>query len=264
MSNTVLADTVLDFFDSGVGPLVGPYGGTEFPANFPVPVSLDYAIDGDSNTSVSLPTGSYITVAFSNGGIVNGPGNDLFISEPGSGLEVADIYVSSDSGLTFTYLGEAYGDQLTELDLEDIGYFGLVNAVRVVGLDNGGGSPGFDIAFVTATENSSISKDVPGSEDNDEITGSDDNEYFDLGSGDDFLSAGDGNDYIFAGNGNDAVWAGAGDTGNDTAFGGAGDDTIGGGAGADSLSGEEDDDLLFGGSEGDVLLCGEGDDIDRC
>jgi hypothetical protein len=153
---TILADTVIDYFDSGAGPLAGPYGGTFVPANYPVPVPLSYATDGDANTFVSLPTGSYLVLGFTGGFVFDGPGNDLFISEPGDGQEDADVFVSSDFGTSFTFLGKAFGNQLTELDLADIAYAGQVNAVKIVGLDNGGGSPGFDVAFVQGLEGSVV------------------------------------------------------------------------------------------------------------
>ena len=159
---TIFADVVLDFYDSGNGPMAGPYGGTFVPANYPVPVSTNYAIDGDSNTFVSLPTGSYLTLGFSGGAYVfDGVGNDLFISEPGNGNEDANVYVSSDFGTTFTYLGQAFGNQVTELDLASIAYAGIVNAVKIVGLDNGGGSPGFDVAYVQGLEGSSVPSTIP-------------------------------------------------------------------------------------------------------
>lgn len=148
---SITADLVLEFFDSGVGPLSGPYGGTVSPPKFPVPVPLSYATDGDSNTSVSLPTGSFLTLGFSAGFIFNAPRqDDLFIDEPGNSAENADVFVSTDLGATFTYLGEAFDGSTTSVDFADMGVTGNVNAVKIIGLDNGGGSPGFDVAFVRA------------------------------------------------------------------------------------------------------------------
>ena len=159
---TIFADTIIEYFDSGAGPLAGPYGGTEVPANYPVAVSLTNAIDGDSNTFVSLPTGSFLTLGFSTGFIFDAVGqNDIFISEPGDGSENANVFVSSDFGATFTFLGLAFGDTLTELDLATIGFAGNVNAIKVVGLDNGGGSPGFDLAFIQGLEGSVTVNPVP-------------------------------------------------------------------------------------------------------
>lgn len=154
---SITADLVLDFFDSGTGPLAGPYGGTFAPSNFPTPVPLSYATDGDTNTFVSLPTGSFITLGFSAGFVFDAPDqDDLFVDEIGDAAENADIFVSSDLGATFTYLGIAFGNTTTSFDLADFGFTGKVNAVKIVGLDNGGGSPGFDVAFVRGLEGSVV------------------------------------------------------------------------------------------------------------
>lgn len=154
---TIVADTVIDFFNSGANPAfpTGSYGGT-FPGSFPVAVPLSYATDGNPTTFVSLPEGSYITVGFSGGYVFDGPGLDLFISEVGANDELADVYISSDFGTTFTFLGQATTATVSGFDLNSIGYTGLVNAVKVIGLDNLGASPGFDLAFVRGLEGSVI------------------------------------------------------------------------------------------------------------
>lgn len=156
----IFADTVIDFFDSGEGPLTGPYGGT-FPGVFPVAVPLTYATDGNSTTFVSLPTGSFIVVGFSGGFVFDGPGLDIFISEIGGNDETADIFVSSDFGATFTFLGVATTATVSGFDLSAISYTDRVNAVKIVGLDNFGGSPGFDLAFVQGLEGSVVVTPVP-------------------------------------------------------------------------------------------------------
>lgn len=152
---TIVANTVISFFDSGAGPMTGPYGGT-FPGAFPVAVPLSYATDGDGTTFVSLPTGSYITLGFGTGFVFDGAGLDLFVSEVGGSDETAQVFVSSDFGATFTLLGIATTATVSGFDLASIGYTGNVNAVRIVGLDNFGGSPGFDLAFVQGLEGSSV------------------------------------------------------------------------------------------------------------
>lgn len=152
---TIVANTVISFFDSGAGPMAGPYGGT-FPGVFPVAVPFSYATDGDSTTFVSLPTGSYITLGFGTGFVFDGAGLDLFVSEVGGSDETAQVLVSSDFGATFTLLGIATTATVSGFDLASIGYTGNVNAVRIVGLDNFGGSPGFDLAFVQGLEGSSV------------------------------------------------------------------------------------------------------------
>lgn len=157
--DTIFADRVIQYYDSGRGPLQGPYGGTISPRAYPRGVPLSYATDRSDNTFVSLPTGSSLTLGFTSGVVFDGPGNDIFVSEVGAAAEVAEIYVSSDFGQSFTLLGRAFGDQLTELDLRDIGFRGQVNAVRIVGLDSKGDSPGFDVQFVQGLKGSVLSND---------------------------------------------------------------------------------------------------------
>ena len=160
-SAIIIADTVIDYFDSGAGPMPGPYGGT-FPGAFPVPVPLSHATDGDGTTFVSLPQNSFLTLGFSTGFVFDGPGLDLFISEVGGGNELADVFISSDFGLTFTLLGQATTATVSGFDLGAIGYTDNVNAVKIVGLDNGGASPGFDLAFVQGLEGSVVLVPEPG------------------------------------------------------------------------------------------------------
>lgn len=150
---TILADVVIQYFDSGAGPMAGPYGGT-FPGVFPVPVPLTHATDGNSTTFVSLPTGSFLTLGFSSGFVFDGPGLDIFVSEIGENDELAHVFVSSDFGTTFTFLGAATTATVSGFDLASIGYTNNVNAVKVLGLDTLGGSPGYDLAFVRGLEGS--------------------------------------------------------------------------------------------------------------
>lgn len=151
---TIFADTVIEYFDSGAGTLAGPYGGTL--ASFPVSVPLTHATDGNAGTFVSLPTGSFLTLGFSGGFVFDGPGLDVFVSEVGGANETADVFVSSDFGASFTFLGTATTATVSGFDLASIGYTGQVNAVKVVGLDSFGGSPGFDLAFVQGLEGSAV------------------------------------------------------------------------------------------------------------
>ena len=159
---SLLADIELEFFDSGAGPLAGPYGGDVLGSGFPIPLpDTSNARDGNVDTFVSLPTDSFLTLGFSGGFVFDGPGDDLFVTETGIGDELADVFVSTD-GLAFTFLGTA-GDAGTEtFDLASIGFFDPVNAVRIVGLDLGGGSPGYDLALVEGLEGSVVNVPAPG------------------------------------------------------------------------------------------------------
>ncbi len=155
------ADVVLDFYDSGAGPMPGPYGGTwnGYTGNFPIPVSLDVVLGNDPGYPgnfadfLSLPTGSYIVVGFVDETIIDGPGNDIFISEVGAAGEKADVFVSADL-INFTFLGTAIDDVTTAFDLSSIGFTSSVQAIKIVGLDSLGGSPGFDIMNIQVLPNS--------------------------------------------------------------------------------------------------------------
>lgn len=160
------ADVVVDYFDSGAGPMPGPYGGLGgISGGYPVSVSTNVVIGNDvpgSETFLSLPTGSYVTVRFTDEFVINGPGNDIFIQEIGVGGEDANVFVSSD-GISFTLLGVAQDDVTTSLDLNSIGFLGQVSYVKIVGLDNGGGSPGFDVVNVQGLPGSIQAVPEPGS-----------------------------------------------------------------------------------------------------
>ncbi len=142
------ADVVLDFYDSGAGPISGPYGGT-FPGSFPVSVSTDVVLDDDGSTVdfLSLATGSYVTVGFTDETVIDGIGNDIFIQEVGASGETAEVYVSSNL-VDFFLLGIANDSITTAFDLSSIGFTDAVQAIKIVGLDNFGGSPGFDVVNV--------------------------------------------------------------------------------------------------------------------
>jgi hypothetical protein len=148
-SAIITADVVLASASGGAAGW--PFGGVFEPANYPVPVSLDYATDGDGNTFVSLPTGAFVVLGFSGGRFLeDGPGDDLFVNEIGDNNESADIFVSGDLGLTFTSIGQALDNRTTAFDLS--AFAGPVNAIKIVGLDNFGASEGFDLTFVTGRE----------------------------------------------------------------------------------------------------------------
>ncbi len=71
----------------------------------------------------------------------------IFIQEIGAGNERADVFVSTDN-VNFVFLGVANDSVTTSFDLASIGFAAPVSAIRIVGLDNGGGSPGFDVVNV--------------------------------------------------------------------------------------------------------------------
>lgn len=141
------ADEVVDYHDSGAGPIAGPYGGIGGSYPIPVPTSVVLGNDVGSETFLSLPTESYVTVRFTDEVIVNGIGNDIFVQETGAAGDNANVFVSTN-GIDFTFLGLAGGGVQTAMDLSSIGYSSPVSYVQIVGLDNNGGSPGFDVVNV--------------------------------------------------------------------------------------------------------------------
>jgi hypothetical protein len=145
------ADQVVDYFDSGKGPIPGPYGGlngASSPDLTPVPTSVVLGKDVvDSETFLSLPTDSYIIVGFTDERVFDGSGNDIFIQEIGAAGDRADVFVSSD-GSNFSFLGRATDSGTTAFDLSTIGFETDANFVKIVGLDTRGTSPGFDVVNV--------------------------------------------------------------------------------------------------------------------
>ncbi|NEP09410.1 MAG: PEP-CTERM sorting domain-containing protein [Symploca sp. SIO2C1] len=150
------ADIVLDFFNSGANPAFpnpnDSYGGDGI--DFPVPVNTDVVL-GDAPTnfadSLSLPTDSFVIVGFLDEVIIDRAGNDLAVREIGGGGERAQVFISSllsNDMSDFIFLGIAQDDLTTSFDLGSIGFTDPVKSVKIVGLDNFGGSPGFDLVNV--------------------------------------------------------------------------------------------------------------------
>ncbi|WP_205690282.1 RHS repeat-associated core domain-containing protein [Chengkuizengella sediminis] len=115
-------------------------------------VSPRVALGGDAEGFVALPTGSYITIGFSNEVIDLPNSPDVFIKEDSPAGDQAEIYVSSYDN-EFVFLGIAEGGTTTSFDLADIGFDQPVVAVAVVGLDMAGASPGFDLVHVSGITN---------------------------------------------------------------------------------------------------------------
>jgi murein DD-endopeptidase MepM/ murein hydrolase activator NlpD len=112
---------------------------------------LDVVLGGDPDTPnyLSLPTNSSVTVAFADETVIDGTGPDIAIPELVASGEQANVYVSSDY-VHFTFLGLGNSGRVNRFDLAKIKYTQPVRAVKIVGLDNSGGSPGFDVVNVQA------------------------------------------------------------------------------------------------------------------
>lgn len=149
MSGSVSADVVIEFFDSGAGPRPGPYG-VDNSGNGLVPVDPAIVVDGDPAGGLSLPTGSFVTVGFSTATVIDRPGPDIAVSEAEPAGEQAEVYATED-GSNFVLLGVA-GTGTTSFDLADAGLSGPIQAVRVLGVDLDGLSPGYDVSGVEALQ----------------------------------------------------------------------------------------------------------------
>lgn len=130
------------------------YGGEGY--NFPVIINPHWIEGANQSYFVSLPTGSYVIMQFTNNMIIDYPGqDDIFITENGCNNEKAEVFVSAD-GVNFTRLGIVDDCYESALDLADIGFKNPVKFVKVVGLDMNGGSPGFDLVNVKGLPKSSV------------------------------------------------------------------------------------------------------------
>ena len=244
------ADVVIDFRNSGAGPIDdGPYGGTynesTLTGSFPIDVSLTVVLGDDPGPSVdflSLPTDSYVTVGFVDEVIVDGDGDDIFVTEVAGTGELADIFVRAGNG-PFQLLGRAEGGTTASFDLADIGFTGFVNEIKIVGLNNAGGSPGYDVVNVRALTAGLVDLD-----DGNEFEGTERGDEIDLGDGNDSFRGGAGKDEVSGGNGRHRL------------FGQAGDDDLSGGKGADRMFGGSGDDRIVGGKGNDLASGGRGSD----
>lgn len=241
----IFADILLDYFNSGKGTPTTPYGFrdlTSFGFGGPNLFGQDAinAVLGDDPEpgldALSLPTDSYVTVGFTSGSAINAPGDDIFIRESGAAGDRANVFVSTVANPTasdFVFLGVAQDDITTSFDLSTISFNLPVRAIKIVGLDNNGTSPGFDVVNVQALQVLTATGD----------------RIFNGTDADDILEGGDGND-ILTGNG-----------GNDSLVGKLGKDKLLGGEGDDKLAGGKGNDLLVGGGGSDRITCAQGRDI---
>ncbi len=119
------------------------------------------AILGNNNYYISLPIGSWVIVQFTDNMVVDVPGqDDLFIEELGMAGDRAEVLVSED-GVDFLPLGRANGGVTNSIDLADANYTGVVNYVKIIGLDRRGSSPGFDVIKIYGLPNSNIDLYIP-------------------------------------------------------------------------------------------------------
>ena len=116
----------------------------------------------DTRGALSLPTGSYVIVGFTDETIINQTGNDIFVSELGAAGDRAEIYISSNSSSNpedFVFLGIGNGGITSVFDLASINFTQPVKAIKIVGLDTNGDIPGFDVVNVQGLAASIASPD---------------------------------------------------------------------------------------------------------
>jgi Ca2+-binding RTX toxin-like protein len=313
------ADVVLEYFSAGNAPrgLTEPYGSN---GGDPAPedrLSPSYTVEAVSPNVVlgapppspvvsrnplvdwlALPQGSYVTVGFRDETVIDSPGDDIFIRSfdaEDSANERADVYISSN-GTDFVFLGRINENGLQSLDLADIGFTDPVRAVRIVGVDNRGTSPGFDLISVEVLPNSigatnyhvvdlaagqtagdrnfgnTVARasldgtsasppaaiDFSGGQRGRKLNGSNRSDTIRGTGKNDTCNGKGGNDRIFAKGGNDRLF---GKNGRDRLTCGSGNDRAFGGAGNDTIKGNAGDDLLQGGKGNDRLLGGAGNDV---
>lgn len=145
------ADVLLDSYYSGTVPQFSDFYGVGMDGNLAL-INPDICL-GNNPWFVSIPKDSYITVGFTDNTIFDAPNqNDIFIQEKGQGSELGEVYISDDMGATFTYFGVIDGGTVNAIDLADINYTSIVNAIKIVGLDNNGSAPGFDLVRIYGIE----------------------------------------------------------------------------------------------------------------
>lgn len=143
---TQFPDTIVDAYNSRTKTRDKFYGGTPGKNDRIVPLNV---LLEKNDIFVSLPQGSFVILGFMDNYIVDAPNqNDIFIEEVGGAGEYADIFVSEDN-VKYTYLG-AGGNGVNEFDLADINYTKRVKYLKIVGIDNKGASPGYDVGNVYA------------------------------------------------------------------------------------------------------------------
>jgi len=132
--------------------------GMDIDGRWPVPVVPEELLIGhppSELSGVTIPTDHWVELKF-RGKIVDGPGDDIFLIELDAVDEQALVFITDGSGQEYL-VGYAlvpdiglYG--LTEIgfDIAGISLPFVPSAIRVLGLDLRGGSPGFDLANVRA------------------------------------------------------------------------------------------------------------------
>jgi hypothetical protein len=145
---------ILDLYDADKSCWVGMDAAGIYPVAV-VPRQWLVGAPPSEISAVTVPADHWVDLGFS-GGLVGGDGNDILLVETGKAGEQALLFVT-DGGdreylLTKVVIETAMTQELSHIgvDLDDIALPFVPRAVRLVGLDMGGQSPGFDLGSVQA------------------------------------------------------------------------------------------------------------------
>ncbi|MHC4593436.1 MAG: LamG domain-containing protein [Planctomycetota bacterium] len=152
---------LLDAYDADSD---GCWTGMDAEGRWPVPVDPEQLLVGPPPafhiSGVTLPTDHWVELKF-RGRIIDGPGDDIVLVELDAVGEQALVFITDGCGQEYL-LGfvavpniSGYGPTITGFDIADISLPFVPCAVRVVGIDLRGGSPGFDLGYVRARTSAS-------------------------------------------------------------------------------------------------------------
>ncbi|MBA7471439.1 hypothetical protein ES707_06745 [subsurface metagenome] len=135
--------------------------GMDIEGRWPVPVVPEQLLVGQPPSDLSgvtIPADHWVELKF-RGKIIDGPGDDIFLIEVDAVDEQALVFITDGSGREYL-LGYAlvpdigfYGQTEIGFDIAGISLPFVPSAIRVLGIDLRGGSPGFDLANVRARIN---------------------------------------------------------------------------------------------------------------
>lgn len=138
-------DTIVEAYNTLTKTSDQFFGGVPFKYGWLVSI---HSLTHKNDTFVSLPTGSYVVLGFTDNYIIDAPDQaDIYLEEVAGAGEYADVLVSSDNK-TYTLLGVAGNGQVNKFDLATIAYSEPVSFIKVIGKDAKGQSPGFDLRNV--------------------------------------------------------------------------------------------------------------------
>lgn len=132
--------------------------GMDVNGRWPVPVVLEELLVGSppsKESGVTIPIDHWIELKF-RGKLVDGPGDDVFLVERDAVGEQALVFITDGCGqeylLGLAAVPDNGGYGLTEIgfDIAGTSLPFVPSAIRVLGIDLRGGSPGFDLAYVRA------------------------------------------------------------------------------------------------------------------